>query len=73
MVCVNGKHLKSFPGRYFDYISVLIIVVIISLSVALCSTYSTKTFECLREAGLRKNTTFCVKKCRNEIVFLLKC
>ena len=73
MVCVNGKHLKSFLGRRLDYTSILIIVVIISL-VAQCSTHSTKTFECLREARLRKNNSFCVKKkSRNEIFFLLKC
>ena len=61
MVCVNGKHFKSFPGRRLDYISILIIVVIISL-VAPCSTHSTKTFECLREARLQKNTSLCVNK-----------
>ena len=71
MDCVNGKHLKSFPGRWLDYISILIIVVIISL-VAQCSTHSTKTFECLREAGLRKNTTFCVKKMQKWNLFPFK-
>ena len=68
---VNGKHLKSFPSRWLDYISILIIVLIISL-VAQCSTHSTETFECLREARLRKNTSFCVKKKHKWNIFPFK-